>query len=175
MGMTGCVCCWFHPLSFCWSHCVSSLFCYLPVVDSQPLLLNGFGIFVAWSIHLWVYWSMLAALDYLSHITVFLWLRNMYVIASWKYLSKTLHFLNVMSHCHVLYFWCPDLSFWYFMPVPILCGLFFLLSIPNVWMLSFSAYHGHGRLSHWQLFLNLCFSMLYCTFTNLLHLSHCAL
>ena len=81
--------------------------------------------FVTCSIHLCVCWSMLAALDYLSHITVFLWLRNMYVIASWKYLSKTLHFLNVMSHCHVLYFWCPNLSFWYFMPVPILCSLFF--------------------------------------------------
>ena len=49
----------------------------------------------------------------------------MCVIASWKYLFKTLHFLNVMSHCHVLYFGCPDISFWYFMPVPILCGLFF--------------------------------------------------
>ena len=51
----------------------------------------------------------------------------------------------------------------------------FMLSILNVRMLSIYAYHGHGRLSHWQLFLNLCFSILYCTFTILLHLSHCAL
>ena len=50
-----------------------------------------------------------------------------------------------------------------------------MLSVLNVRMLSICAYHGHGRLSHWQLFLNLCFSMLYCTFTILLHPTHCAL
>ena len=51
----------------------------------------------------------------------------------------------------------------------------FMLSVLNVRMLSLYAYHGHGRLSHWQLFLNLCLSMLYCTFTILLHLSYCAI
>ena len=87
---------------------------------------------------------------------------------------KQLHFLNVVSHCHVLYFGYSDPSFWNFMPVLsyVVC---FMLSVLNAWMLSFYAYHGHGRLSHWQLFLNLCLFMLYCTFTILLHLSYCAL
>ena len=56
----------------------------------------------------------------------FCW-HNVCVMASWKYTFKALHFLNVVSHCHVLYFGCSDPSFWNFMPVPILCGLFYAI------------------------------------------------
>ena len=175
MGMTGCVCCWFHPLSFCWSHCVSSLFCYLPVVDSQTLLLNGFGIFfVTCSIHLWVYWSMLAALDYLSHITVLF----VDITCVWWHLESIplKHFIFWMlcltTMCSILgvlilhfEILCLFLSY-------VVC---FMLSVLNVRMLSSYAYHGHGRLFHWQLFLNLYLSMPYCTFTILLHLLYCVL
>ena len=47
-----------------WSQCAFSLFWYLPVVDSQTLLLNGFGIFVTCSFHLFVCCSWLTALVY---------------------------------------------------------------------------------------------------------------
>ena len=138
----------------------------------------GLVLFVTYSIHLCVCWSMPEALDYLSHITVFLCWHNMCVLASWKYLFKTLHFLNVMPHCHVLYFGC--LWFPLIFHFDVLClfisyVVLFMLSVLNERMFSICAYHGHGRLSHWQLFLNLCFSMLYCTFTILMHLPHCAL
>ena len=144
----------------------------------QTLLLKGFGTFCD-LLH-----SFVCVLKYawgigllISYYCALCW-HNMCVLASWKYLFKTLHFLNVMPHCHVLLFGCLWFSLIFHFDV--LClflsyVVIFMLSVLNVRMLSICAYHGHGRLSHWQLFLNLCFSMLYCTFTILLHLTHCAL
>ena len=38
---------------------------------------------------------------------------------------KQLRFLNVVSHCHMFYFECSDSSFWNFIHVHILCGMFY--------------------------------------------------
>ena len=160
MGMAGCFCCCFNPFSYCWSHCAFSLFCYLLVVDFQTLLINGFGTFCD-LLHPFVCVEVC-----LRHWITYLILLCLYdnITCVWLHLESISlkHFIFWMlcltAMCFIL-----DYVVW------------FLLSIPNVRMLSFSTYHGHGRLSHWQLFLNLCFSMLYCTFTILLHLSHCAL
>ena len=106
-----------------------SLFCYLPDVDFQTLLINGFGTLCD-LLH-----SLVCVLKYACGIGLLI-SYYMCVIASWKYLFKTLHFLNVMSHCHGLYFGCFDLSFWYFY-LFLSYVVWFLLSVPNVQMLSF--------------------------------------
>ena len=138
----------------------------------------GLVLFVFYSIYLCECFSMPEALDYLSHITVFLCWHNMCVLASWGYFFKIFHFLNVMPHYHVLYFGC--LWFPLFFHIDVLClflssVVLFVLSVLIVLMFSICAYHGHGRLSHWQLFINLCLFVISCTITILMHLPHFAL
>ena len=103
-----------------WSHCAFSLFWYLPVVDSENRLLNGFGIYVTYSFHLFVCWCWLAVLGLLCFmLTYHVWwhLQNIPL--------KQLRFLNVVSHCHVFYFECSNSSVWNFIHVHILCGMFY--------------------------------------------------
>ena len=175
MGMAGCVCCCFHLFSYCWSHCAFSLFCYLPVVDFQTLLINGFGIF------LWLAPFICVCVEVcLRHWITYLILLCFYddITCVWLHLESfsLKHFIFWMLCLTAM---CSILGVLIF-HFDILClflsyVVLFRLSVLNVQMLSICAYHGHGRLSHWQLFLNLCFSMLYCTFTIVLHLSYCAL
>ena len=110
--------------------------------------------------------NMSVALDCLSYITVFLCWHNMCVLLSCGYYFKTFHFQYVMSHWHLLYFGCFVVFTWCSMPVPIFCGLLCYL------LYLIYAYHDHGRLSYWKLFINLCYSVFYCTFTILMHLPH---
>ena len=161
MGMAGCVCCCFHLFFILWSHCAFSFV----LLFACCWFSNSFDKWV-WYI-LWLAPSICVCVEVcLRHWITYLILLCLYdnITCVWLHLESISlkHFIFLMlcltAMCFIL-----DYVVW------------FLLSIPNVRMLSFSAYHGHGRLSHWQLFLNLCFSMLYCSFTIVLHLSYCAL
>ena len=88
------------------------------------------------------------------------------MLLSYGYYFKTFHFHYVMSHWHLLYFGCFVVFTWCSMPVPIFYGLFCSL------LYLICAYHDHGRLSYWKLFINLCYSVFYCTFTILTQLPH---
>ena len=47
-----------------WSHCAFSLFWYLPVVESENLLSNGFGIYLTYSFFLLECWCWISVLGY---------------------------------------------------------------------------------------------------------------
>ena len=120
---------------------------------------------------------MSEALDCLSYITVFLCWHNMCMFVSWGHYFKTFHFQIAMPHCYVLYFWCLWFSLFFHIDVLRLflsSAVLFVLSVLISLMFLICAYHTHGRLSHWQLFKNFCFSVFSCTFTILTHLPYSA-
>ena len=47
-----------------WSQCAFSLFWYLPVVETENLLLNGFGTYLSCSFHLLECWCWISVLGY---------------------------------------------------------------------------------------------------------------
>ena len=129
-----------------WSQCAFSLFWYLSVVDSQTLLLNGFGFFFFFFLCLAPFTCVCV------EVGLQLWITEFY---------------DIILGALILHFEILSMFISY-----VVC---FMLVVLIVRMTSLCAYHGHGKLSHWQLFLNLCLSMLYCTITILLHLSYCVL
>ena len=116
--------------------------------------------------------SLSEALDCLSYITVFLWCHNMCVLLSWGYFFLNIPFsvsyasLSFALFC--LYVVSTVLTYCRFIPVPVL--LWSNLSYPS--SVLYYAYHAHNRLSQWQLFVNLCYSVFSWAITILVHLSH---
>ena len=134
--------------------------------------------FVFYSVCMCECFCMSEALDYLSYITVFLCWHNMCVLVSWGYYFKSFHFQNAVPHCHVLYLRC--MWFPLFFHIDVLClflssVVLFVISVLISLIFLICAYPAYGRLSHWQLFINLCFSVFSCNITILMHLPLSAL
>ena len=71
MGMA-CFVCYCSHLVSCWAVTMwFSLFWYLPIVESENLFLNGFGVYLTYSFHLLEYWCWFSVL-----VTEFLWWHN---------------------------------------------------------------------------------------------------
>ena len=68
MGMA-CLVWYCSHLFSCWAVTMwFSLFWYLPIIESEDLLLNGFGVYLTYSFHLLEYWCWCSVL-----VTEFLW------------------------------------------------------------------------------------------------------
>ena len=121
-----------------------SLFCALAFVGVYTLLGNGFGDFLVFTpfVCMKVYLCLWFWITYL--VSLCFCCHYMCVLLSWVYYFNTFIFLFDLSHCH------------FFLVV---CG-------------SYCAFQTHDRLSYWQSSLSLSYSVLYCTFTIVLHLPH---
>ena len=111
MGMASCVCCWFHPFS-CW---LVTMCFFFVMIFACCWFSNSF---VKW---VWYFCDLLLSLVCVLKLACGIGLLCFYdniTCVCWHLESiplKQLHFLNVVSHCHVLYFGCSDPSFWNFM------------------------------------------------------------
>ena len=81
----------------------------------------GLVLFVTYSIHLCVCWSMPEALDYLSHITVFLCWHNMCVLAFWMLCLTAMCFILGVCGFHwsfILMFYACSYLMWSYLCYP---------------------------------------------------------
>ena len=167
MGMTCYVCCWFYPFS-CW---VVTMFLFIVLIFACCWFWKSFAKWV------WYFCDLLFSLVYVLMLAYGIGLLcfNVYISCGWWLLQSNLLkqlFLNVVSQPCVLVWmlWSFILKFF---PMFISYVVCFMISVLNARMLSLYAYHGHGRLFHWQFCLNLSLYD-FCTITILLHLSHYA-
>ena len=147
MGMACYVCCWFHPFS-CW---VVTMCFFIVLIFACCWFWKSF---VKW---VWYLCDLLFSLVYVLMLAFGIGLLcfNVYITCGWWHLEsiplKYLIFwmLCLTAMCSILgvlilHFEILSLFLSY-----VVC---FMLSVLNVRMLSLYAYHGHGRLSNWQLF-----------------------